>query len=364
MAPGTMIHDTWALELEPVAIGETSWGRIYPIAGGRVSARGVDFAVDDSDDDGDPFDDDDDRDEDDEDEDDEREPAGRRGEREERGDWRSELIRREGEGDDRDDEDDRPRGRRRQRPEREEGADEPAEGEQQEWAPPNKAQWDRMTAALAKANREAGKRRLTARQLEKLGVGEDEDIAEWLLARGIDPDSGERITGDGGDSGADLFDDDQQDRPRTRTEPEMIAERRRIEQRGRARAEAQYRPAMVAFAADAAMREAGWSGNDLSLAMRLIDMHAVEVDFDDGVPVLHGLDEQVDQIKEEFPEWFRPRRASAPERAAPARTARPQRRGGARELDGGERPRGNGRRPTWLERADDQLMGRGGGGRR
>jgi hypothetical protein len=303
-------------------IGHTSWGPIFPAQGGRASSRGVDFLVDDSDDDGDPFD----GGGDDEDDDDGPDP----------------------EDDEQDDRDQRGRRDPRSRRQRDEGDE--ADDDGGEYEAPTREQWERVNGALKKANHEAGRRRLIAKKLERLGV-DDDNIDDWLMDRGIDPSNGERLSDD-----SDPLDNTDGDdgRGNGRDRVQAATDKRRAEARGRAHAEARYKPGMAMFAAEAAIREAGWSGKDLGLALRLIDIGSVDVEFDGEVPTVHGLDEQVEQIKAEFPAWFRGGRPAPTEERRPAR-----RTGGVREVDGGERRRSGGRQPTWKDLVDRQLTGRG-----
>jgi len=305
-------------------LGHTSWGPIFPAQGGRASSRGVDFMVDDSDGDDDPFDAGDDGDDDDgpDPEDDEQDNRDQRGRRD-------------------------PRSRRQ----RDEGDDGDDDGE--DYEPPTPEQWKRVTESLRKANNEAGRRRVIAKQLERLGIDGD-SLDEWLLDRGIDPSNGERITDDGDGSQGD-GEDGEEGRRSGRNRVETATERRRAEQRGHARAEAKYKPGMAMFATEAALHGAGWSGNDMGLVLRLIDIGAIDVEFDGEVPTVYGLDEQIEQIKKEFPSWFRGGRPAATAERRPARRAA----GGVREVDGGERRRSGGRQPTWKDLVDRQLTGRG-----
>src|SRR5690606_12393783 len=65
--------------------------------------------------------------------------------------------------------------------------------------------------------------------------------------------------------------------------------------------------------AEAALARAGWSGKDLSKVMKLIDIDDVDLD-DDGNVI--GVEEQVEDLKKEFPEWFRRPRVSSRRPAA------------------------------------------------
>ena len=79
------------------------------------------------------------------------------------------------------------------------------------------------------------------------------------------------------------------------------------------RAEMKYKLPLARAAAEAALARAGWSGKDLSKVMKLIDIDDVDLD-DDGNVI--GVEEQVEDLKEEFPEWFRRPRVSSRRPAA------------------------------------------------
>jgi hypothetical protein len=370
MAPRTT---TPGLRAATHPIGHTSWGPIYRTGGGRVSARGVDFAVGD-----DEGPDDDDFDDDEGDDDQEDRAAERQRERDRRDaarGWqkpkpkqRRDQLDEDDDGDEPDDEQDEPDDRATQR--RSRGKRGSAE-DTDEWVPPSREQWESVTAAVKRNNDENFKRRYVAKAMKKLGIEDEDGFRAFMLDRGLDPDSGERIGGDGeGDDGVggdELFDQSQDEtapatRPRSRAD--VIAERRRHEERGRTRAEQQYKPGMALFAAEAELRAQGFTGRDISLAIRLIDPEEIEVDFDENSwPVVHGLTEQVEKIKEGVPEWFRqPRAAHDDEDDEPRRErARPTSRrrvGGVREVDGGERRRPTEKPMTWIQKADAQMMGR------
>lgn len=356
-------------------IGHTSWGPIFHAAGGRAGSRGVDIIVGDDEGDDPDFDDDDDDDDDDGPDDDERQRQQNR--RDAARGWQKPKAkqRREPDPDDDSDDDDPdddedepdvPTDQRRSRGRR--GSAEDTD----EWTPPTRDQWDRMSDAVSRNNGELRKRRFLGKPLERLGITDEETLRDKMIEWGRDPDSGERLEGgeyEGSDS--DLFEQpdgldrqDDADRAPKRTKAEIAAERRRHEERGMARAEARYKPGMALFAAEAELRSAGWSGKEIGLAIKLIDPDEIEVEFDDsGWPTVHGIEDQVAKIKEEFPDWFRPRRApTRDEDAEDGRRERstrlPARRAGTRQVDGGERRRPADKPMTWLQRADAQMMGK------
>lgn len=128
-----------------------------------------------------------------------------------------------------------------------------------DYTPPSRDEWERVQAALAKANAEAKKHRLRARDLEK-GKPEDQN-------------------------------DDS-------------------EAKAREAAEARYKPIVVKAAARAALMEAGVGSDRVGKLMRLIDMSDVDVDEDGEVL---GLGGQIETIKTDYPELFEEKRkARAP----------------------------------------------------
>lgn len=128
--------------------------------------------------------------------------------------------------------------------------DDLAEGDDNEYTPPTRDEWVSTQDALKRANGEAKKWRLKARDLEK-GKTQDQD----------------------GDADA----------------------------KAREAAEARYKPVVVKSAARAALVEAGVAADRVGKLMRLIDMS--EVDVDDEGEVL-GLDDQIESIKTDYPELF------------------------------------------------------------
>lgn len=312
-------------------IGHTAFGPIFPVAGGRGGAK-IDFIVDDSDEDDDPFDDrDDEDDEDDEPEDrEEDEPDARR---------RPQRIRRRDEPDE----------------------DDESDADDEDWTPPSRAEWEKVLEAQRRNNGQLMKQRLVAKVLKRLGVDSEEGLTDRLLTWGIDPETGQRFRDQQDDGGQDEQDTDEGEgddhRRSTRTREQILSEQRRAEQRGAARAEARYKPAVALFATSAALREAGWKGSNLALGLRMIDPDKIDIEFDEaGEPIVYGLDEQIDEIKGDFPELFRAATTREGE-DKPARRPR-SRPGGARAVDGGERPRPQPKPATWLQRADAQLTGR------
>lgn len=135
--------------------------------------------------------------------------------------------------------------------ETEEDSEEGTEGEEQEYTPPSKEEWEKVQKALTKANAQAKRQRLAAK--------------------------GATVEGD--------------DAAQKATEA----------------AEARYKPVAVRSAARAAFMEAGLTdatAEQVKKLLRLIDMDDVEIG-DDGE--VDGLEDQIADIKDNFPALFAPK---------------------------------------------------------
>lgn len=294
------------------------------------------------------------------------------------------LFDRDGRDDDDDDEDDEPDDdepgedddpRARRRTTRNSDGDDDEDG----WTPPGREEFARIEGALKRANGEAAKRRNVGKVMKRLGI-EDGDLDSWLLSRGLDPDTGQPI-GDavvGDDDGGNAVDgyeretevDEPVDEPparKRRDDREVVRQLISAERRGEQKALNRLTPILAQQAAETALRAAGFDGDRgrLDMMLRFIDPAQVDVEVDDdGFEVL-GVDEQVAELREQFPELFgrdrsARRRTAADTGAGTDRAAR--RRGGAREVDGGSgNGRGGNREPTtWVERAAAQMARRHG----
>lgn len=142
----------------------------------------------------------------------------------------------------------------------EEGADDEGDdGEDEEYVAPTKEEWAKTTALLTKANAEAKRRRLAAKE-----------VAAKAKKKSADDDEGD--------------DDDEQERRDAETETKW---------KGR----------VVKSSAKAALATAGAEKPERLL--RLVDVDSLDVD-DDGE--VEGLDDEIDRLKEEYPELFKRRR--------------------------------------------------------
>lgn len=127
------------------------------------------------------------------------------------------------------------------------------DGKPAEWTAPTKEEWDRTQAALKKANEEAKRHRLKARELAK-----DTDAADDGKAQKAAED-----------------------------------------------AEKRFKPVAIRSAAKAALLEAGLNDASPSQLKRLVGMlDMADIDVDDDGEV-DGLDEQISDIKTDFPMLFK-----------------------------------------------------------
>jgi hypothetical protein len=127
------------------------------------------------------------------------------------------------------------------------------EGQEPEWTPPTKQEWEAFQAKYKKANASDAARRKRIEELEKKGESEtDAKVREAVeQATKSERDGADRIA--------------------------------------------------IGKGLKAALAEAGYTGSQ-DVARRLIDTDALEVD-DDGE--VNGLDEQIRALKKELPEKFR-----------------------------------------------------------
>ena len=170
---------------------------------------------------------------------------------------------------------------------------------------PTKEELARMQRALTKANSEAKKNRLRYKQ---------------LLAKTVD---GKSTDGDG------------------KEDKNKEIDRERIRNEVSEAEEARWKKRVVRQAAKAALLEAGLTGDATKMA-RLVDEDDVDVD-DDG-EISDGLEEQIESIKEDYPDLFEDKNAPPP------RTTRRTR------IDGGSRERPPQRKLTSAEKIQQQVM--------
>lgn len=227
----------------------------------------------------------------------------------------------------------------------EDGDAEPAGGRA-----PSAQEFQELQAAKRRSDHESAARRRLLTQMgvkfnSRTGEPSDPDYLERLMdaaaTLGAGPPAGDRRGGDNG--GTDERNDRQGGSPGYSQADVERAVAREVT-RAEARAEARYKPALATMALEAALRAAGWSGESTDVAMRMLDLDEVDVEGDRVV----GVQEQVDDLKAEFPMLFR------------GGSRRNGTRRGAEDVDGGDKRRRTPppRKQSWEERISAQLDGR------
>lgn len=139
---------------------------------------------------------------------------------------------------------------------------------QDEWVPPTREDYEKLVADKKKATAESVKRK------------------QMLRSNGIDLSTGTR---------ADASESDTDDGDKvSKADHETVV------------SQLKARTTSLMFEVPSALSEAGWNGNKRLL--RHLDLDAVEID-EDGIA---GLTEQIEELKGEFPEFFKRTRSNTP----------------------------------------------------
>jgi hypothetical protein len=167
-----------------------------------------------------------------------------------------------------------------------------------EWVPPSKEEFEKLLAAKQKADSEAAARK------------------RFLREAGIDPKTGKplqkpKIVLEDLDDDDDDSDEEDVERTRKAVKGETKARsdkafQRQLE-REIAKTERRIRDeATVLLAAvPTALNEAGWNGRNLERMIKLLDLDEIQVDSDGEID---GLNDQVEELKKDFPEFFKRQR--------------------------------------------------------
>jgi hypothetical protein len=220
----------------------------------------------------------------------------------------------------------------------------------------------RMEEALRKANRTAAQYRRAGKTMAKLGI---DDLPTYLTSVGIDPETGrpfgaDVVDPDGedlDDQEAGLYEEDARTRQpsradQARQDKETTRAIRTAEKRAEARVRAELIPILAQTSATNALRNAGFKGSEARLErlLRMIDPDALDITLEAGSFEIEGLDEQISELQDEFPELF-----PAPVEARSTRTGgtrtRPaaRRASGASDVDGGGRGRQPKKAGGWMD---------------
>lgn len=218
----------------------------------------------------------------------------------------------------------------------------------------------RMEDALKRANSTAAKYRRAGKLMTKLGI---EDLPTYLTSVGIDPETGRPFGSDvidpddEDDDEGDLFDefeprDDRRSRDdEKKRDRDTVRAIRTAEKRAEAKVRAELVPILAQTAATNALRAAGFKGSEARLErlLRMIDPEDLDINIDAGTFEIEGLDEQVAELQDEFPELFPAPVEARSTRTGGTRTRPARRASGAAEVDGGGRGRPAKKAGGWAE---------------
>lgn len=155
-----------------------------------------------------------------------------------------------------------------------------------DWTPPTKEEWEEHQTKLRAASGEAASRR------------------KWLRAAGYDPKTGEKIQKDP-EPEPDTRSSKDGDEPRGPSPAEVKRQIEKAATEAELRGRRQTRALVTAV--NAGLADSGWNGQRLGSLMKLLDLDEVDIDEDGEVS---GLAEQLDEIKREWPEFFKRTRST------------------------------------------------------
>jgi hypothetical protein len=186
--------------------------------------------------------------------------------------------------------------------------------EEDDWTPPSKEAWEKLVAEKKKADSESAARK---RLLRENGLnpkdGSPLKTTPKLTSLSNDDDDTGNETPSAKRTVEDTFDAKALEK---RLQREM--ERNLLDQETAVRTEERNRSRTLMSAIPEALNTEGWNGKAMPRILKLLDLDSIEVD-EDGV---NGLDDQVQELKRDFPEFFkRTRMKEAAEKVADRRTA-------------------------------------------
>lgn len=163
----------------------------------------------------------------------------------------------------------------------------------EEWVPPTRDVWEKTVAAKQKADSEAAARK------------------RFLRDAGFDPKTGEKVT----KPSVQLEDDDSTDTSKSDADKAPGFDREKFEAQFQRQLDREVTKAERGGRASAyslihevpsALEEAGWNGKNLPRMIKLLDLDALEID-QDGIDS-DQLKSHVDDLKKDFPEFFKRQR--------------------------------------------------------
>jgi hypothetical protein len=182
------------------------------------------------------------------------------------------------------------------------------------WTPPSKEEWEKVLAEKKKADSESAQRK---RLLREKGFnpkdGSPLKVTPKLLA--VDDDDSDKETSQQSDK---RTVDSSEDAKALQKRLQREMERNLLDQEKEVRTEERNRSRTLMSAIPEALQTEGWNGKAMPRILKLLDLDSLEVD-EDGVA---GLDDQVQELKRDFPEFFkRTRMKDAAEKVADRKVA-------------------------------------------
>ena len=166
-----------------------------------------------------------------------------------------------------------------------------------EWTPPSKEEFEKLLAAKAKADSEAAARK------------------RFLRENGLDPKTGKPISKpklvledldeDDDDSEEDVEQTRKVVKGETKARSNKAFERQLEREIAKTERRVRDEATTLMAAVPEALSEAGWNGKNLSRMLRLLDLEEIHVDSDGEID---GLNEQIQELKADFPEFFKRQR--------------------------------------------------------
>ncbi len=164
-----------------------------------------------------------------------------------------------------------------------------------EWVPPTKEQFEKLLAEKAKADSESAARK------------------RLLRSAGLDPKTGQPIPKKPSLEDLEDEEDDEEDEAAAKAaakgEGKARSDKAFQRQLAREIAKTERRirdeATVLISAVPAALNDAGWNGRNLDRMLKLLDLDDIQVDSDGEID---GLQDQIDELKKDFPEFFKRQR--------------------------------------------------------
>lgn len=189
--------------------------------------------------------------------------------------------------------------------------------EEDDYVPPTKEQWEKLVSEKKKVDSESAQRK---RLLREKGInpkdGSPLKVTPKLSA--LSTDDGDDDSGATTETPVKRTVDSSEDAKTLQKRLQREMERNLLDQEAEVRKEERGRSKTLMSAIPEALNTEGWNGKAMPRILKLLDLDSLEVD-EDGIV---GLDEQIVELKSDFPEFFkRTRMKDAAEKVADRKTA-------------------------------------------